>query len=113
MRKRMLVVLALAAMMCLAAVPKADAHVGISIGIPLPGVYIGGPAYPAYYAPPVPVYYGPPAYPYPYYGYGYAYGYGYPYYGRSVVIGGFHGGGHFHGRWGGGHRWGGGGHWHR
>ncbi len=107
MRKRILLALALAAVICLAAVPRADAHVGISIGIPLPGIYIGPPAYPAYYYPPAPVYYGPPTYPY-YGGYGYGHG-------GSVVIGGprFYGprfSGHRH--WGGGgRRWGGGHHW--
>ena len=102
MRKRMLVVAALAAVICLAGVATADAHVGISIGIPIPGVYVGPPAYPAYYAPPPPVYYGPPVYP-AYYGYGYGYGYGGGYYhGPSVVVRGPRFvGPHFYG----GHRW--------
>lgn len=77
--------------------PEARADVGISIGIPLPGV--------TFYAPPPPVYYSAPAYyprayyaPPAYYGYGYGGygpGYGSVYFGRSW-------GGH---RYGGGHRW--------
>ena len=86
--------------------PEARADVGISIGIPLPGV--------TFYAPPPPVYYSAPSYYYPrtyyappaYYGYGYggyAPAYGSVYFGRSW---GGHGhyGGHRHGH---GHRHGG------
>jgi hypothetical protein len=70
--------------------PEARADVGISIGIPLPGV--------TFYAPPPPVYYTGPAYyprayypPPAYYGYGgYGPGYGSVYFGRSW-------GGHRHG----------------
>jgi hypothetical protein len=79
-------------------VPKADAHVGISIGIPLPGVAVYAPPPPVYYS--APAYYYPPAYYYgpsyyrPYYGYG-------GYYGGSVYFGGHrHWGGHRHG-----HHW--------
>jgi hypothetical protein len=76
--------------------PEARADVGISIGIPLPGV--------TFYAPPPPVYYSPPAYyprayyaPPAYYGYGgYGPGYGSVYFGRSW-------GGHRHHGWHGGH----------
>ena len=114
MRKRMLAaVLAMATVVCLAGVSKADAYVNFSIGIPFPGVYVGPPAYPpAYYYPPAPVYYGPPAYYGGHYGYGPAYGYG-PGYGGVVVLGGSAAtmaadtatdGGP---RWGGGRQWGG------
>jgi hypothetical protein len=108
MRKRMLAVLALATVLCLAGAPQqADAHVSFSIGIPIPGVYVG-PAYPPAYYPPAPVYYGPPAY----YGYGAPayYGYG-PGYGGGVVVGTrfagprFYGPRHFGPRWGGGRHW--------
>lgn len=85
--------------------PEARADVGISIGIPLPGV--------TFYAPPPPVYYSAPAYyprayyapPPAYYGYGYGPGYGSVYFGRS-----WGGHGHRHGGWHG-HRHGG--HRHR
>ncbi len=109
MRKRMLAVLALVAVMCLAGAPRADAHVGISIGIPFPGVYIGPPVYPTYYYRPAPVYYGPSYYGSAYYGPAYYdsyYGYG-PAYGGGVVFSGRFGG---HRHWRGGH-WGH--HWHR
>ena len=74
-------------------VPNAQAHVGISIGIPLPGI--------AFYAPmPPPVYYAPPAYYPPTYYYGppryYAPAYGSVYFGNGH--GWRHGGGHWHGR---------------
>jgi hypothetical protein len=106
MRKRMLAVLAVATVMSLAGAPKADAYVSFSFGIPIPGIYIGPPAYPPAYYPPAPVYYGPPAY----------YGYGAPaYYGYGpggVVVGTRFAGPRFYGpqryaapRWGGGRRW--------
>jgi hypothetical protein len=75
--------------------PEARADVGISIGIPLPGVAFYAP--PVYYAPRAyypRAYYGPPAY----YGYGYGGygpGYGSVYFGRSW-------GGHRHHGWHGG-----------
>ena len=83
--------------------PEARADVGISIGIPLPGVSFYAPAPPVYYSGPAyypRAYYAPPAY----YGYGPAYGYG-PGYG-SVYVGRSYGGHR------GGHRWQGGGHRH-
>ncbi len=81
--------------------PAARADVGISIGIPLPGVTFYAPAPPVYYGGPAyypRAYYAPPAY----YGYGPAYG--------SVYVGRgwggrggyrshrWHGHGHHHGR---------------
>ena len=79
--------------------PEARADVGISIGIPLPGV--------TFYAPPPPVYYSGPAYyprayyaPPAYYGYGPAYGSVYfgNRWGRGYRGHGWHGHGHRHGR---------------
>ena len=109
--RRMLAVIAVAALILVAGVHKADAHVGFSIGIGVPGVYVGPPVVysaPAYYYPPA--YYGGyygPAYYAPYYGYGYGYGYA-PYYGGSVFFHSGHWGGHRR-HWGGG--WHGGRHW--
>ena len=89
----------------LVGVRNADAHVGISIGIPLPGVAIYAPPPPVYYSAPAyyyppPYYYGPSYYSYyrPYYGYGYGYGGGVYFGGHS------HWGGHGHWRGHGGHR---------
>ena len=80
--------------------PKADAHVGISIGIPLPGVAIYAPPPPVYY--PAPAYYGPAYYGPAYYGPAY-YGYGPRYYAPS------YGAVYFNGGWGYGRGWHGGG----
>ena len=87
------VAIALAALVVTGA-PEARADVGISIGIPLPGVTFYAPAPPVYYSGPAyypRAYYAPPAY------YGYGPGYGSAYYGRSW-------GGHRHGWHGHGHR---------
>src|SRR5882724_2444126 len=97
MMKRMLVTMGLAALILTAGVRTADAHVGFSIGIGLPGVAFYDPYPPVYYAPPV--YYGPPAY---YYGPAY---YGPAFYGRAYFGGGgyyggrgYYGGGYYGGR---------------
>jgi hypothetical protein len=82
----------------LVGVPKADAHVGISIGIPFPGVAVYAP--PVYYSAPAyypPTYYYGPSYYRPYYGgygyYGGGYG-GYGYYSHGY----YRSGGHHHHR---------------
>ena len=91
MMKRMMAVAAVAALILVGSTRPADAHVSIGIGIPLPGVVVGAPAYygPSYYGP---AYYGPSYY-----------------YGGPVVGGVFFGGhGGHHGHWGGGRHWSGG-----
>lgn len=94
--------------------PEARADVGISIGIPLPGVTFYAPSPPVYYSAPAyypRAYYAPPAY----YGYGYGGygpGYGSVYFGRSWGGHRYHGGGHGY-RHGGGHGHRHGGHRHR
>jgi hypothetical protein len=98
MRKTTLAAVAALALgaLLLVDVPTARADVGISIGIPLPGI--------AVYAPPPPVYYGGPAYyprPYGPRFYGPAYG--------SVYVGPRYYGGGWRGGWRGG--WGGHRHW--
>jgi hypothetical protein len=106
MMKRMLVTMGLAALILTAGVRTADAHVGFSIGIGLPGIGFYDPYYPppvayysapAYYAPPV-YYYGAPAF----YGRAYFGGGGY-YGGRGYYGGGYYGGRGYGGRgyWGG------------
>ena len=102
MMKRMLAIAAVSALILVAGVHKADAHGSFSIGIGIPGLYIGPPAVysaPAYYyPPPPPVYYAPPAYYPPYY-----------YGGSAVYFGGRFGHRGRH-HWGG-HRWSGHRHW--
>jgi hypothetical protein len=92
-------------------VPKAQADVGISIGIPIPGITFYAPAPPVYYsAPPYyprayyapPVYYGP-SYGTVYYGRGYGRGYGGGWGRHHGSHGGGHRQGHGHGHRG--HRW--------
>lgn len=98
MMKRLMAVAGLAALLLVGGVRSADAHVGVSIGIGVPGIVFGAPVYaPAYYPPPPPYYYG--------YGYGPPYYYGGSVYGPPVVGGVFFGGrfGH-HRHWGGGGR---------
>jgi hypothetical protein len=117
-KKSMLAIVGLTlAMLLSVGVPTAYAGVGVSIGIPLPGVTFYAPGPPVYYSAPSyyypPTYYAPPSYYYgpSYYGPSY-YGpaYGSVYFGRGY--GGGHrwhgGGGHGHGGW-----RGGGGHGHR
>jgi hypothetical protein len=93
--RKMLIALGLVAAATLAMPHPASAHVGISIGLPGFGLFIGAPA-PAYYGPAYyrPAYYGPA-----YYGGGY---YRRAFYGRPFSGRGFHGrggrGGH-RGRW--------------
>lgn len=99
MRKKALLLVGLVgvvALLSLGVPTKAQADVGISIGIPLPGIsfYAGPPVYyaPRYYAYP-PAYYGPSYYGGPvYYGGGY---YRRGYYGRGWGHGGY---GHRHSR---------------
>jgi hypothetical protein len=91
---------ALGATAALGLAGAAQAHVGVSIGLGIPGVVVGAPAYyppaPAYYPPapvyaPAPVYYNaPPVYvrPQP------------VYYGPSVYVGPRWGGGYRHGYYG-------------
>jgi hypothetical protein len=89
MMKRMTVVGGLAALLLVGGARIADARVGVSIGIGIPGIVFGAPLYaaPGYY-PPAPAYYGYPGYAYdaPVY-------YGPAYYGPPV--GGVYFGGRF------------------
>jgi hypothetical protein len=93
--RKMLIALGLVAAATLATPHPASAQVGISIGLPGFGLFIGAPA-PAYYGPSCyrPAYYGPA-----HYGGGY---YRRAFYGRPFSGRGFHGrggcGGH-RGRW--------------
>jgi len=98
--RKMLIALGLVAAATLATPHQASAQVGISIGLPGFGLFIGAPA-PVYYGP---TYYGPSYYRPAYYGPAY-YGGGYyrrAFYGRPFSGRGFHGrggrGGH-RGRW--------------
>ena len=71
--KKLLLLLVAVVGLTLWTAPKAEAYVGVSIGVPLPGFY-----------------YGYPYYGYPYYGPGYGYYYGgyYPrYYRRGYYYG--------------------------
>jgi hypothetical protein len=101
MMKRMIAVAGLAVLILAGGVRAADAHVGLSIGIGIPGIVFGAPVYaaPAYY----------PSYPY---GHGYgcnggpAYYYGPPVVGGVYVGGRFgHGGGFPRRHFGGGRHW--------
>src|SRR5262245_54609342 len=82
-------------------VPTASAHVGISIGIPIPGVTFYAPAPPVYYSAPYYTdYYYPRTYYYPrYYAPGayYGPGYGTVYFGHGGYGG--HGYRHHRGHW--------------
>jgi len=82
MMKRTLAIVAVSTLILVAGVHKANADVDFSIGIGIPGLYVGPPAIysaPAYYyPPPPPVYYAPPAYYPPRY-----YGGSYVYFGRQ------------------------------